>query len=583
MPPNFNQNASNLPSPNANKGAGSAPSSAGWAQLGKAIADATSMATAGINNLSSAMSGLAKESAGAAAALALPMVALESGIAAVNVGIARFVKLANPGVFQRFQLAIDDLYASIGRALTPVLVKLTDVFRSIGSVIFSLSGPGQKVIQAVAAATVGLVTFGAVTITLATILGTGAAAMVAFGSAAEVVIAVFTGGIGPIVTAIGGLLAGALASLIPVVTGVASAIGAFALVSGNLNGFINKVSDAFSGLMTVLGEALEEFTKADVIGPVLKALGDILKDMGAVFGAVIKAIAPGIAAMISAWAPLIPVILKVVAAITALLFVTSPLGALFTGIAAAMFLIIKAYELLRPGLEEIANLIKTVFNEVISIFIDLGESILQSLGFGNALGNFTKAMQDVGIMIAGVARAITTAMQSVFNWIRGFLGLTLPGAPNADDDKRRPDTNYGAAAKSVSTGSVDDVLRKARESAFSLGSGANDPAANTAANTAAINLAIQQQSAVIGTIATAVGNIITNITNLPATAKAVINQELTAAANLVIAHIPGQESRDTARAVVNDISGKGLSGSDYKQGLQDTIRDQVNAIRGIFQ
>ncbi len=62
--------------------------------------------------------------------------------AATSLGnaVAPFVRLANPGLVQRFTLASDDLTASIGRALMPVMEHATLIVRRVADAFMALSG-----------------------------------------------------------------------------------------------------------------------------------------------------------------------------------------------------------------------------------------------------------------------------------------------------------------------------------------------------------------------------------------------------------------------------------------------------------
>jgi hypothetical protein len=58
--------------------------------------------------------------------------------------VAPFVRLANPGIVTKFMQASDDLTASIGRALVPVMEHATIMVRMVADAFFALSGPLQK-------------------------------------------------------------------------------------------------------------------------------------------------------------------------------------------------------------------------------------------------------------------------------------------------------------------------------------------------------------------------------------------------------------------------------------------------------
>lgn len=60
-------------------------------------------------------------------------------VTAVGRGVSEFVRLANPAYVQQFELAADDLTASIGRGLIPVLQAATKFTRGFADIAFRLS------------------------------------------------------------------------------------------------------------------------------------------------------------------------------------------------------------------------------------------------------------------------------------------------------------------------------------------------------------------------------------------------------------------------------------------------------------
>lgn len=68
---------------------------------------------------------------------------------AMGRAVEPFVRLANPGVVQRFTLASEDLTASIGRFLVPVMLTATNITRAFADVMFKLSGPLNYLVKSV--------------------------------------------------------------------------------------------------------------------------------------------------------------------------------------------------------------------------------------------------------------------------------------------------------------------------------------------------------------------------------------------------------------------------------------------------
>ncbi len=71
-----------------------------------------------------------------------------SAVGAVGSAISEFVKLSNPVYVQKFNMAMEDLMASIGKILTPILITSTAFVRAFADVIFKLSDPLQKLVAA---------------------------------------------------------------------------------------------------------------------------------------------------------------------------------------------------------------------------------------------------------------------------------------------------------------------------------------------------------------------------------------------------------------------------------------------------
>lgn len=77
------------------------------------------------------------------------LTAFRDAVTAVGNALAQFTQLANPAITQRFRFASDDLTASIGRALLPAMQFATKATRAFADVVFTLSGPFQRLGSAV--------------------------------------------------------------------------------------------------------------------------------------------------------------------------------------------------------------------------------------------------------------------------------------------------------------------------------------------------------------------------------------------------------------------------------------------------
>lgn len=69
-------------------------------------------------------------------------------VGSLGSAVSEFVKLSNPIYVLKFNLAMEDLTASIGKILTPVLIASTAFVRAFADVIFKMSGPLEKLVAA---------------------------------------------------------------------------------------------------------------------------------------------------------------------------------------------------------------------------------------------------------------------------------------------------------------------------------------------------------------------------------------------------------------------------------------------------
>jgi hypothetical protein len=201
--------------------------------------------------------------------LRAPLAAFGQTLTAIQQGVVGFVQKANPGAVMRFQLAVDDLQAVIGRAMVPTLNRLTQTVRTIANAFAGLSANGQTLIASVAAGTVGLV---------------------AFGAAALLVQTVMTGG------------------LLPILSAVAGALGGFAFVSGSLQPVFERLTAVFSGVADRVGAVIARFAGSDAFAGIMTALGEVVALVVDVAASVADALMPAFDAIlqgIAAFAPLV--------------------------------------------------------------------------------------------------------------------------------------------------------------------------------------------------------------------------------------------------------------------------------------
>lgn len=487
-----------------------------------------------LGSLGEAIKKITADVVGGVATLKTPFTALQTVITAMTNEVGRFVQLASPGVFKLFQLALDDLYASIGKSLIPAMQQFTAILRSVGGALFNLTSDGQKVIQAIFAGTVAMVAFTAATLVMQTVL---------------------TAGLGPL-----------LAAIIGGISGVVLSMGGFQKI-------VAQVSSAFGSFVEVLGKALVELAKTGIVETAFSVVAQVFKTFAQAFGAVVSALAPGLTVLVSVLQKLIPVIFDLVKAWLVLVGIVS--APIWAPLAAGLFLVVKAAELLGPMLKAAAAAFVSVWDLVTDLFVDLGASLVDFvsdlLGLDSAWSDFKSALNEVQAHVIAFVQVLRDMVQDVVSWVRDLFGLqslvsksvqaSAAGAGAGIAGVLGKD-NTGAAARSVSTGSVENVLQTARERAFQLGSGANKPEERTA--TAA------------DSIATRAAEIKTQIDSYIEWLKTEAAGEFAQAAWDKFA----QEYPDVStaiQAIINIVKNPGGAIKDAGEAAKDAVLDSANA------
>ncbi len=612
--------------------------------------------------------------------LKLPLGVLEKSIASVGSEIGRVVQLAQPGVFKLFEMAIRDLYASIGIALIPVMEKATEIFRTIGGAIYGLTANGQKVIQVLAVSSVAFVSLGAVLAGVAALAVAGAVAITALSAAIAILEAVASGGaMIPVLAAIGasltalGTAGGAAAGVMGAVSAVMLSITA---VATDLTPILNQLAKTFMMFMDTLGAAFKTFSSSGILkeiatlldgfaktvasliaeltpafGLFIKILGDLMPVVGAVvkaiaavtiepllagfkvLGVVLAAVGPTIDAFAKSFATvfaslattfadvakaiggliLAPVLVAFQALGEVMKVVGPVLGSLAKAFATVFSSIMGGAGTLIQGAAKLAGALAQVFaslavgpiviafkilGDVFKVVGPMVEAFATAFGgivtaiaglvgglagaVGEGLSAFTQAVSQLvigfatmnpivqltakvvttlGVAMAGLALAIQDVVTDVIGGISALLGLTNFRNPVTAAAGKPPD-NTGAAATSATTGDPRDALRKARESAFQMGTGGakEDPAAATAKNTNAMLLEIQAMRAAFNNQFSKIG---TFIDNLPNELKNIAKDTVAGVATAVV---------EGVKSVFPNVSTP--SASDIRKGA-DTLVDTI--------
>lgn len=292
-----------------------------------------------IGNLAGKIRGLADAGA---RLLAIPFDQISAGISSVQSQIAGFVQKLNPGYLIRWNLAVDDLQATIGRALLPLLEQATAAVRQIGSVINGLNGSGQDAIRAFAG---------------------GIVALKGIAAGAAAVVTVLTGGLAPALAAIvGGTIGLASTSeaakkvfdrITLVIGGTTEQIGEalrkLEPVAAPVLRFLQKSVEEASALINrwagLIGDLAPEFEKISLaFEEVGRAIGDAIKPL---IGVLVGALAGGLKFLAEAAAGAAPYVIALVDAIKK--------GFLAIGRLVNDFLGLFGFKITAPGFGEVSE------------------------------------------------------------------------------------------------------------------------------------------------------------------------------------------------------------------------------------
>lgn len=210
---------------------------------------------------------------GVVAAMATAAGAITGMVGQVKSLLGGFVGAFRPDVMKRFQLIVEDLMASIGENLVPLLIAAGQVFRWIGDTIAGVTKYVQPLIVGLIAAFEPLLKqLGAfyksitninVLNTIFKLFGTAAAWL---GEALKIVL--------PIVSALGKVfqtMFGFGQKLITAFLNIAkSVLSVIAVIAGPFGSILNSVAQIFADVGETIGDAIGELAKA--FGEVLKVI-----------------------------------------------------------------------------------------------------------------------------------------------------------------------------------------------------------------------------------------------------------------------------------------------------------------------
>lgn len=215
---------------------------------------------------------------------------LRSAIFSIEIGVASFVKMANPAAFLMFQRAVEDLYATIGRILTPVLLNVTAVIQKMADHL-AASGPGAKVLVAV---------LGAMTVVVGGLIGALGGAVIAI-NLVSFALSVATGGISAIANAVGAIVGAAV--------GAGTAAGTLAIAFGVIATPIEKLRQLMDSLMPAISAVAEVIGNA-LVG-VLTILTPIVRIIALSFASFTESFINGMKIVYEVFDRMVPILSKI--------------------------------------------------------------------------------------------------------------------------------------------------------------------------------------------------------------------------------------------------------------------------------
>lgn len=261
--------------------------------------------------------------------------------------------------------------------------------------------------------------------------------------------------IGKAITSFGksvGSMGLALGAVGGAVVGIGMALGEF--VKKANPAVFDQFMLAVNDLMGVIGKALVPLFQTVFI-PIVRLLGDVLMNLAPLGTALAQAMKP-------------------------VMEVFNVIGEI---VGRALAKVGEVAMNLAPVFETLGNVFLTVVGAIQPIF-DLLIDLL-----GGVLVEAAKLLAEAAKMAApfimAFARVISDVVQFISNGIRQLLaliGIDLPNAPGV-----KPGSGVGAAARQASHSGLEDVVKQAQRTAFSLGTASKeDPAQKTANHAAGI-------------------------------------------------------------------------------------------------
>lgn len=441
---------------------------------------------------------------------------------AISANVASFVSLYSPVNVRLFQLALNDLHASIGRALVPLLERFVTVVRSIADVIASLTPTTRNMIAALVAAGVGMV---ALTVTT---------------EAFSAVVASATGGLS--------LLFGAIAG------GVASV----AFVSkdlGSVQQAVQKIGVVGRQVFELLGTAFGRVVTA--AGPLIDRVAALASSMVGPLTKFLETTVGTVAGLFEQLAPIFEQLAPVVAqALTALLQLSSGVQSLQFNLILGPILrlfgaLVPVFSLLTAPLRVAASLLGTVAQVVggvlgpaldllltpLKVFGEIAAALADTVG--QAVADLQDAFSEVGALardigsiimelsaevmkalkplirelageFVGALKLIVSGIRELAAWIKDTVGLIRELLGIEEKPQENPaGASEGLAVREVHQGSLEEAIRRAQASAFIAGRPPEEkPEVKAVGHLANIEGYVKDIKDTLGNLPTVLGNLL---------------------------------------------------------------------------
>ncbi|OWK34291.1 minor tail protein [Fimbriiglobus ruber] len=473
---------------------------------------------------------------------------LNSLTGSIQSNIASYVAAFSPTAVKGFEFAVLDLRASIGEALLPVMGSATALVRAVADSLASLSPKGKALVAALAAAATGMGALVAVTGVFSSVVSTAtgglsvllggiAGAAVGLGVMAaatkplaelQPIFSKLSGVMKVVLDALGAGFTRVVTAITPIIdtlTQIATT-GAGAVlknVDTAISLFVNVIESIAPAIGSILptlitvGVAAQKFSLSvlSLIKPIVSVLASLapivtmlLAPLSVVFdvlSAVVTAIGDVVTALLSPMKTAFDTIMSVAQPVVAYMQ-----SVFVNALTAPLRIAMRIISGVANAFTSIVGIVKGVFDGIIAVIkpsvVALGDAF-DSIGdtlsaLANSVGPLVSSIGDalaptfnlLKNIVLGAAstfarfvKAVADGIKYLVDSVNAFFGIKSVETPDTKG------ASEGKGVRNVSTGSVDDVIRKARESSFGIGqAGGEKPEVKIASTTAEIGVRIKE-------------------------------------------------------------------------------------------